>query len=228
MKHLIMIAAMIAAFGLGGAAAVAASSDKPSTPGAAHDKVTICHATGSATNPYVEITVNFNSIQDAKDVKGHIRHGDDIIPPYTYSDSQGTFSFPGQGDQTLLANNCAPGGTPPPTDPGDCVPSPYHPCHTDTDTTHTDTTDTTHTDTTNTTPTDTTNTTPTNTTPTETTGTETTPTETTSTEEKPQVFTPPTSNKPAKNKPAKNKGGTSVAGVVEAPSNAAQAAPLTP
>jgi pyocin large subunit-like protein len=39
-------------------------------------KVTICHATGSATNPYVEITISVNA------VAAHERHQDgrDIIP----------------------------------------------------------------------------------------------------------------------------------------------------
>jgi hypothetical protein len=39
-------------------------------------KITICHSTGSATNPYVEITISENGLH------GHARHhdGDDIIP----------------------------------------------------------------------------------------------------------------------------------------------------
>src|SRR5207248_1342898 len=43
---------------------------------AAHDKVTICHATGSRSNPYVEITISRNALE------AHARHQDgrDIIP----------------------------------------------------------------------------------------------------------------------------------------------------
>jgi hypothetical protein len=37
-------------------------------------KITICHATGSATNPFTEITIDFNGLH------GHINHKDDIIP----------------------------------------------------------------------------------------------------------------------------------------------------
>jgi hypothetical protein len=37
-------------------------------------KITICHATGSATNPFVEITISVNGLH------GHGKHGDDIIP----------------------------------------------------------------------------------------------------------------------------------------------------
>ena len=38
------------------------------------DKITICHATGSITNPYVEITVSVNGLN------GHDQHEGDIIP----------------------------------------------------------------------------------------------------------------------------------------------------
>ena len=46
---------------------------EPTKPGNA--KITLCHATGSATNPYVEITVDDNATKD-----GHGNHKDDIIP----------------------------------------------------------------------------------------------------------------------------------------------------
>jgi hypothetical protein len=42
---------------------------------AAHFPITICHATGSASNPYVTITVD-----DQAALNGHIHHQDDIIP----------------------------------------------------------------------------------------------------------------------------------------------------
>jgi Thrombospondin type 3 repeat len=38
------------------------------------DKVTICHATGSSTNPYVQITVSVDALT------AHLTHPDDIIP----------------------------------------------------------------------------------------------------------------------------------------------------
>ncbi len=38
------------------------------------DKITICHATGSEKNPYVEITINVNGLN------GHSNHEGDIIP----------------------------------------------------------------------------------------------------------------------------------------------------
>lgn len=39
------------------------------------DKVTICHKTGSAKNPYVEISISNNAIKD-----GHGTHVGDLIP----------------------------------------------------------------------------------------------------------------------------------------------------
>jgi hypothetical protein len=39
------------------------------------DKVTICHKTGSAKNPYVEISISNNAIKD-----GHGTHEGDLIP----------------------------------------------------------------------------------------------------------------------------------------------------
>jgi hypothetical protein len=55
-----------------------APSTAPSTAGKSksHSKVTLCHSTGSSTNPYVLITVSENA------VKAHARHHDgrDIIP----------------------------------------------------------------------------------------------------------------------------------------------------
>ncbi len=47
----------------------------PAAQGSQNDQITLCHATGSATNPYVEITV---SVQGA--TNGHAKHAGDIIP----------------------------------------------------------------------------------------------------------------------------------------------------
>jgi hypothetical protein len=47
----------------------------PATPVVINNgKITICHATGSQTNPFVEITVSVNGLN------GHDKHKDDIIP----------------------------------------------------------------------------------------------------------------------------------------------------
>lgn len=88
-------------------------------PNNAHNKVTICHATGSKTNPYVVITPDASGV-----ISGHYPHQDrrDIIPPFDYFDSAGAkHSFPGQNwtaeNEAILKHGCKkPGshGPPPP------------------------------------------------------------------------------------------------------------------
>lgn len=79
-------------------------------------KVTICHATGSTTNPYVEQSVAYASILG--DGHGHSGvNAGDIIPSFTADDGQ---VFPGQNfsadNQHIWENDCAvPATTPIPT-----------------------------------------------------------------------------------------------------------------
>ena len=85
------------------------------------DKITICHATASAHNPYVEISVADDSITHGH---GHDGHDDDIIPPFDYGSPEQ--HYPGKNwdatHQAILNNHCeAPtggggGGNPPPCD----------------------------------------------------------------------------------------------------------------
>ena len=87
------------------------STSAPATPPAtsgssvsssAHEHVTICHATGSSSNPYVRISPSASGV-----FHGHLGHQDgrDIIPPFTY-DGQ-TYSqnwdTAGQGPATTAA-----------------------------------------------------------------------------------------------------------------------------
>ena len=82
---------------------------------AADPKVTLCHATGSETNPYVQITV-----AAAAAYNGHLgsdhQNGEDIIPSFTYKGE----TYGPQGDQSILSNGCAvevePTEPPEPTD----------------------------------------------------------------------------------------------------------------
>ena len=68
-----------------GALLGAAATMSPPSASASPDKVTICHATGSESNPYVQITVSESAVREGK---GHNRdghqHGEDIIPPGPY------------------------------------------------------------------------------------------------------------------------------------------------
>ncbi|WP_104524334.1 hypothetical protein [Blastococcus atacamensis] len=67
------------------------------------DKVTICHATGSATNPYVVITPSAAGVYN-----GHyLQHDDlgqgDIIPEFTY---KGVTYAAKNGGQAAIDNGC--------------------------------------------------------------------------------------------------------------------------
>jgi hypothetical protein len=96
-------------------------------------KVTICHATHSVTNPYVEITVDIassgylraghadhtgpvpTSPDDLKTFKADGVHWGDVIPAYTYGD----FSYPGLNTSdaglALLESGCLVPDQPPAT-----------------------------------------------------------------------------------------------------------------
>jgi uncharacterized repeat protein (TIGR01451 family) len=89
-----------------GIAAAAASQESPLVRG--ETKVTICHATSSDTNPYVQDQVNADSIVGPN---GHDTHPDDIIPPFTYIDKNGhEQQYPGKnwdaGGQATWVNGC--------------------------------------------------------------------------------------------------------------------------
>ena len=108
----------LAIAGLLGVALLAPTSASATKPDPGH-KVTICHATNSDTNPYVEETVDIASsgyLQGGHDTHGgpiwddtlkdlHIQWGD-IIPPYTY----GEFAYPGRNwtdaGRAILEGGC--------------------------------------------------------------------------------------------------------------------------
>jgi hypothetical protein len=115
--------------------ALAAMAPAGATPPNPDHKVTLCHRTGSATNPYIVITTDIAS--DGYVKGGHTGHdqvgnglGGDIIPAYEYVAKNGdVFDFPGKNLDTviggatgaeILANGCViPGGetSPPPVPP---------------------------------------------------------------------------------------------------------------
>jgi hypothetical protein len=89
------------------AAIASAANDNNNGNSNAQNKVTICHATGSQTNPYVKISPDANGV-----ISGHVNHQDtrDIIPPFDYNDHGTTKSFPGQNwdanGQAIFNNGC--------------------------------------------------------------------------------------------------------------------------
>lgn len=117
-----VIGATVAALAVGGIGVVSASAQ-----GGNEDNVTLCHATDSATNPYVEITIDQNGIDnintgpnghgthtgplvtseaEAQALKDqHIQWGD-IIPAFNI----GGVNFPGLNNTpaglAILANHC--------------------------------------------------------------------------------------------------------------------------
>ena len=97
-------------------------------PGFAGDKIDICHATGSDSNPYVK-----NQPDKSGDVAGHDGHPNDIIPPFYYKDGL----YPGKNwdtaGQAIYNNNCnVPQPTPIPTDvPPDPTPTDIPPTPTE-------------------------------------------------------------------------------------------------
>lgn len=97
-----IVAGLLAAILVAAGPAVAAAKTDNGNSNA-HNKITICHATGSQTNPYVVITPDANGV-----ISGHVNHQDsgDIIPPFDYNDHGTTKHFAGQGDQSILANGC--------------------------------------------------------------------------------------------------------------------------
>jgi len=118
-----MVAALAGAFLVPSAALAnggggGGSDDNPNS-GPANERVTFCHATGSATNPFVQLT-----IRDRAVFEGHAaQHPGDIIPPFTFRRHGQTINFPGQNfdarGQAISNNGCVvpPVVTPPVVNP---------------------------------------------------------------------------------------------------------------
>jgi hypothetical protein len=69
-----------------GTAACPSVSDTPAPTGTAPTRITICHKTGSASNPYRRITVSSRAIANpssasGKLLRGHMRHAGDLLMP---------------------------------------------------------------------------------------------------------------------------------------------------
>jgi ABC-type sugar transport system substrate-binding protein len=69
------------------------------------DKVTFCHATGSESNPYVEVEAAAAGVFNGHLGAGH-QGGEDIIPPFTYQQNVYSQNYDAEG-QAILAAHCA-------------------------------------------------------------------------------------------------------------------------
>ncbi|MCO4257197.1 hypothetical protein [Pseudarthrobacter cellobiosi] len=67
---------ILAAFGVAGLALLGATAPATASPSEDEKKITICHATGSESNPYVPVTISLNALNAHV---GH-QHDEDIIP----------------------------------------------------------------------------------------------------------------------------------------------------
>jgi uncharacterized repeat protein (TIGR01451 family) len=96
--------------------AAAASAQGPGIPVVQDNgpNITICHATSSDKNPYVQNTVDADSIVKEN---GHDSHPEDIIPPFDYVDHGVTKHYPGKNwpaKTNIWLNGCE---IPPPPTP---------------------------------------------------------------------------------------------------------------
>ena len=95
---------------------------QPCDNGGGNDKITICHATGSSTNPYVVITISVNGLN------GHGDHEGDIIPmpaggcPAVQGEVITNNPCPFDVTMPATSPNCGP--TAPPVDTDDSDPEP--------------------------------------------------------------------------------------------------------
>lgn len=104
MKKMIAALAALVMMGfmlVGTAGSASATGDHPSPD---NKKVTLCHATGSQSNPYTKITVSVMAFYQA----GHINHNGDIWEAFSYTTVGGqTVNVPARGDTSLLEfDNC--------------------------------------------------------------------------------------------------------------------------
>ncbi|MDQ3123409.1 MAG: hypothetical protein M3Q14_01865 [bacterium] len=68
------------------------------------EKVTLCHATGSDTNPFVKITVSAAGAFNGHLGEGH-QNGEDIIPPFEYRGQTYSQNWDAEG-MAIFRNNC--------------------------------------------------------------------------------------------------------------------------
>lgn len=70
----------------------------------APDDHEICHATGSASNPYVLLSPDKEGVHDGHLGESH-QDGDDIVPPFTHHDEVHSQNWDAEG-QAIFENGC--------------------------------------------------------------------------------------------------------------------------
>jgi hypothetical protein len=98
--RLILASAILLGFYLSAGSAVAGQA-------ADTDQVTLCHATGSDTNPYEEITIDAAGAFNGHYGEGNGNHqnAEDIIPPFTYQGQEYEQNYDAEG-QAILEAGC--------------------------------------------------------------------------------------------------------------------------
>lgn len=97
-------------------------SPSPTAPGDHDKKITICHATGSATNPFVVITISLNGLNGHANANHQL--SEDIIPPNSGNIVPAGQNWTAEG-QATFNNGCVPVTVPPTVPPsGAVVPTP--------------------------------------------------------------------------------------------------------
>lgn len=107
-KRLLALALGAAALAAFAGLATAALTQGPEIPLVrAAEKVTICHATENAGNPYTQLETPVSQIFGAN---GHDTHPADIIPPFQYEEDGVTKEYPGKNwgavGQAIWTNGC--------------------------------------------------------------------------------------------------------------------------
>jgi hypothetical protein len=97
----VMILGLLAAFASAGNSAPKVQKDA--------DHVTICHATGSASNPFVQISPSASGVFNGHLGQSH-QDGRDIIPPFEYKGQTYSQNWDATG-QAIFKNGCKPVGT---------------------------------------------------------------------------------------------------------------------
>jgi hypothetical protein len=81
------------------------------TAGSPSGNVTVCHHTGSSTNPFVTIHPSASGAYH-----GHLQHSGDVIPPFAYQGNTYSLNWP-SSEIDVVNGECVAVSAPPPSQP---------------------------------------------------------------------------------------------------------------